>query len=294
MPTYASSKLPPPKSWDEFEDIVCDVAKIRWKNPSVTRYGRSGQRQNGVDVVGEPSHLDGFSGIQCKNSDEISIKVIEEEIAKAEKFDPQLSEYIIASTSKRDVTLQSAVMRLSLERKKAKKFPVQAWFWEDLELEIAGNAELVEKHYPQFRSNSVASEKIEKLIMNSETSDWEYIEGGVYSFKPDVNLTIKAGRADLTNGNYYQPWLENFADSKGYRCLYQIFYGASLIKKEWVVGIDGFRSFIPFPRDGETSNPKLTKWQYKIGKIIHSKEGFPGPVYSFDDYLERANFSIIN
>ncbi len=294
MPTYASSKLPPLRSWEEFEDIVSDIAKLRWRDPNCSRYGRNGQRQNGVDIIGKPSYLDGLSGIQCKNSDEVNIKIINEEITEADNFKPLLNEYIIACTASRDVKLHSAVMQLSQERQRRGKFPVQMWFWEDIALDIARDQELMKKHYPQFTNSSVASEKIEKLIMDSETSDWEYIEGGVYSFKPDVNLAIKASRTDYSESNYYQPWLEKFPDSRGYRCLYQIFYGASLIKQELVVGIDGLRSFIPFPKDGETPNPKLTRWQYKIGKIIHSKEGYSGPLYSFDDYLRRANFSIID
>jgi hypothetical protein len=38
MPTIASSKVPPPKSWDEFEDIVLSAAKLRWK--STDFYGK--------------------------------------------------------------------------------------------------------------------------------------------------------------------------------------------------------------------------------------------------------------
>ena len=57
MPSPTTTKLPIPKSWDEFEDIVADVLKLRWKNPHVTRNGRSGQRQHGVDICGTAAHL---------------------------------------------------------------------------------------------------------------------------------------------------------------------------------------------------------------------------------------------
>lgn len=52
MPTYAGSRMPPPESWSEFEDIVCSAAKNRWDNPNSTKHGHQGQKQDGVDVYG--------------------------------------------------------------------------------------------------------------------------------------------------------------------------------------------------------------------------------------------------
>ena len=52
MPTIASSELPVPKSWDEFEDICADLFSRIWNDHNVVRYGRMGQRQNGVDIRG--------------------------------------------------------------------------------------------------------------------------------------------------------------------------------------------------------------------------------------------------
>ena len=116
---------------------------------------------------------------------------------------------------------------------------------------------------------------------------------GIFTYKLDVNLTIRRVETDLRN-DYYEPWLENFPDKSGYRMIYNIFYGNSFIKKEYVVGVDGFRGYIPFPKDGHTNNPKLTRWNYKFGLIIHSKVGFSGPVYSYDSFLERANITVID
>ena len=65
MPTIASSELPVPKSWDEFEDICADLFGRIWNDHNIVRYGRMGQRQNGVDIRG---HLPagGIAGVQCK------------------------------------------------------------------------------------------------------------------------------------------------------------------------------------------------------------------------------------
>jgi len=67
MPTIPRTEIPAPKSWDEVEDIVDDLYRRLWDDPHAQRYGRSGQAQQGVDIYGQPAHLDGrCAGIQCK------------------------------------------------------------------------------------------------------------------------------------------------------------------------------------------------------------------------------------
>ena len=86
MPTIASSNVPPPKSWDEFEDITLAAAKLRWNSSDFYRNGRPGQKQDGVDIWGHDDD-DRQIGVQCKNTvDGISLTTIEEEIANAQAF----------------------------------------------------------------------------------------------------------------------------------------------------------------------------------------------------------------
>jgi hypothetical protein len=40
MPTIASSELPVPKSWDEFEDICADLFGRIWNDHNTVRYSR--------------------------------------------------------------------------------------------------------------------------------------------------------------------------------------------------------------------------------------------------------------
>ena len=65
MPTIASSELPVPKSWDEFEDICADLFGRIWNDHNIVRYGRMGQRQHGVDIRGQLP-AGGIAGVQCK------------------------------------------------------------------------------------------------------------------------------------------------------------------------------------------------------------------------------------
>ena len=56
MPTLAQGDFPPPRSWDEFEDIVADLYRRTWDDPGGARYGRSGQPQQGGATYGPANH----------------------------------------------------------------------------------------------------------------------------------------------------------------------------------------------------------------------------------------------
>lgn len=65
MPNIVQTEIPRPKSWDEFEDLVCDLYARCWNDPNADRYGRAGQRQHGVDICGRPPALGGrCAGVQ--------------------------------------------------------------------------------------------------------------------------------------------------------------------------------------------------------------------------------------
>jgi hypothetical protein len=155
MPTVAQADFPPPKSWDKFKDIVADLYKRIWRDPAATRYGRSGQPQQGVDIYGQPQGVDGgYVGIQCKRYHVGKLKRshVDKEIAKAEKFRPPLAEYIIATTDRRDAKLQEAVREINKERQAAAKFPVYIVFWDDLCSLLADpdKRDILLKHYGEW------------------------------------------------------------------------------------------------------------------------------------------------
>lgn len=151
MPTYADSRVNPPKSWDEFEDIVCSAAKNRWTNPDFTRNGRQGQAQAGVDVYGR-DHNGRLVGLQCKNSlAGISLKTIQTEVGNAEGFQPSLHHLYLATTAPTDATLQKEVRALSADREKQGSFGVSVLFWGDIWQDLTRDESRLFQHYPQLR-----------------------------------------------------------------------------------------------------------------------------------------------
>lgn len=150
MPTLANSYIPPPKSWDEFESIALDATKIRWGTPSFFSNGRQGQKQKGVDIWGTCKESTKI-GIQCKNTIKgITIKLVKEEIALAEDFQPSLKELYIATTASRDAIIQEEVRIISKARMLEGKFSVDLLFWEDISGDLTKDKVIFKRHYPDF------------------------------------------------------------------------------------------------------------------------------------------------
>jgi len=159
MPTYANLRMPPPKSWDEFEAIVCSAAKSRWGSPDFTLHGRQGQRQDGVDVFGT-DNKGRMVGLQCKNTwSGLSKTTIAEEVEKAESFKPALAQLYVATTADTDKDLQEFVRELSSVRLKAGKFEVTVLFWTDVWHDLTRDESRLFQHYPQLKPEPSAQKE---------------------------------------------------------------------------------------------------------------------------------------
>ncbi len=136
-------QLPPPVSWADFENLCLALFRAEWQDSSADLVGRRGQGQHGVDVFGKKP--DGrLAGVQCKCKDnllgsQLTFKEITGELHKADQFQPQLSTWIIATTTARHAPLQEQVRLLNAERTAQGKFACTLVFWDGLK-------ELLERH----------------------------------------------------------------------------------------------------------------------------------------------------
>lgn len=165
MPTNASIHLPTPKSWDEFEDICLSAIKIKYDSVNFNRYGRSGQKQDGVDIFGIDT-LGCSIGVQCKNTLKVlTEKLIDKEISEAESFTPPLSILYIATSRPPDVHVQRFIQEVSRERVARGNFAVGILFWTDIEQELSKRTDELKRFYPQFSfdtGTSIPSYKSER------------------------------------------------------------------------------------------------------------------------------------
>jgi len=153
MNSFSKHQIPPLEEWKDFEDLCLSIWKRIWNDNSAQKYGRRGQEQCGVDLFGRPNDGNEYAGVQCKCKEnmlsaKLTISEIKKEINLAKNFKPELKEYIIATTSVRDVNIQKYCNQVTLEHKKIEKFSVRVFFWEDIKEQIT--EEEILRFYPSF------------------------------------------------------------------------------------------------------------------------------------------------
>lgn len=173
MPTIATSQLPIPKDWNEFEDICADLFSLIWNDHNTVRYGRAGQRQNDVDIRGQ-SPRGGIAGVQCKGKRQwppvkLTTAEIDAEVAKALDFQPPLSEFTIATTALNDGPLQAHVDAITERHRAQGLFSVHLLGWDELCRRITNYDQLVEKHFGLITLSSVRRdiEAVPRLVADN-------------------------------------------------------------------------------------------------------------------------------
>src|SRR5262252_4915314 len=150
VPTKATTKRrPPPQSEEEFELLVVDVARVRLGNPSLARFGRRGQAQDGVDGF-DPIATEGQGVVWQATLKEqgVETKLVNDLALMDAKLAYQPGRFVLALGIERDVKIQLAAAELSARRLKEGKCAVEVWFWEDLYDVVISNESLHQKFYP--------------------------------------------------------------------------------------------------------------------------------------------------
>jgi hypothetical protein len=96
MSDFTSVSILPPKDWQAFERHARVLFEHSLGDAGVQNNGRSGQRQNGVDIFGRRGGRDGrWVGVQCKGKDAdyfgaVTGAELRREVEKTKKFKPTL------------------------------------------------------------------------------------------------------------------------------------------------------------------------------------------------------------
>lgn len=134
-----------PLNWDDFEDLCKQIWKLEYDCDDIQRNGRKGQNQNGVDISGFYTKINGYFGIQCKGKDaynpdaQLTISEINEEIEKAKSFIPKLKKFIFATTANKNSRIEEYIRMKDVESRENGGFLISLFSWEDL-------TDLIEKH----------------------------------------------------------------------------------------------------------------------------------------------------
>ncbi|MEE1962773.1 hypothetical protein V1387_08770 [Allomuricauda taeanensis] len=297
MPTLSSMRIPPPLSWEEFEELTLDSCKIRWENPDLQKNGRRGQAQNGVDIYGA-NHIFSMVGVQCKNyQSEITLEIIQDEIVKAESFIPKIEMFYFATTSKTDVAIQKAIRLLSQKRSFENKFPVMILFWEDIIQDLIKNPEVFRKHYPQINISSFSTPNptdvklysILDLVYHTLNLNFHneliFGEFGELTGEDPLQiqssiLTIKYSSNNVLNQENYEKMAKLIDEYNGYlfpkneRTVPFSWDKARLISNEFIAMVEGVEYNLPSKELAVFNIAKiLTKWA--IWEVENGDETWP-------------------
>lgn len=177
MSLLAATQIPKPADEQAFERACIPLWIDLLKDPAVSRNGRRGQRQNGVDLVGsrdgDPSQ---GVGIQCKlkgDGKTLDEDEVRGEVEKAKTFKPPLREYYIVTTAPDDVAMQELARLITGELFAAgTKMRVFVWGWNTLEEKIFESAEARKAFDPAY---SPYSDKIlantDQIIVGQNTAE---------------------------------------------------------------------------------------------------------------------------
>lgn len=168
MPTYANLTFTPPTYWEEFEDLLLDLFRAEWNDPHTQKHGRSGQSQHGVDVYGQPDQKEKWAGVQAKKKDRlaastVTVRELVSEVNKAKKFMPQLSEFILATTGKRDKNIQEKARLLTEAHQKEGLFRVHVYSWEDIEDLLHKHLDICKRRYPELFPKDGLVEAVDRI-----------------------------------------------------------------------------------------------------------------------------------
>ncbi len=153
MPDFWTRQIDPPANWQDFESLCCDLWREIWNDPNTQKNGRTGQLQCGVDIFGRPDLKNRWAGIQCKGKNQslgkkLTKDELKQEVEKAKSFDPELSEYIVATTSPKDVEIEQLARIITDEHLQNGMFSVTVCGWEDILLFLGDYPDIISKHYP--------------------------------------------------------------------------------------------------------------------------------------------------
>lgn len=162
----AAQEIPRPKDWQDFQRGCVVLFQAELKDPHAQEYGRHGQKQRGIDILGRRDGIhDHFVGIQCRRYD-VPLKkaAILKDCRDALAIKAGLKEIIFATTSPSDIKATDAAIEVESElRAEGHDLRVVLYSWSDLELKICQHPRARAFFFPA----SVASTATQSVRLDS-------------------------------------------------------------------------------------------------------------------------------
>ena len=139
------------------------------------RYGRSGQRQHGIDISG-PVSINGtrlgLGVCQARSSETINWGDVAEDLKKVDAHfvDPVPFQFVLATGSKRSTADHDKASKLSTQRLRDGRCPVVLLDWIALSEWVKNDPDLMLRHFPDYVkvTKKVVLKVVKKGLTNTE------------------------------------------------------------------------------------------------------------------------------
>jgi len=161
--------IAPIKSWEKFQQMVCELFREIWQDPHAQEYGRGGQKQDGIDIVGIRKGQNTYEAVQATKESPLTKTKIKKNYEDSQSLGFNLDCFIVATSSKRDAKIQEYAATLSQDG----LYRCVVWFWEDIVEKLADYAELRNKYFPGVTFIKSIGDSSGKLVeVNDESTRW--------------------------------------------------------------------------------------------------------------------------
>ncbi len=183
-------QLPPPKSPDSFESIICDLLNALYNTTSFTLYGRKGQKQNGIDIVSSEKKIVAQCKLRNLNLNNKSAKIdfineIIKDINSILFLDNPPSKIIIATSIENDTLIHDQLNTIMIKNNST--VLIEFWSWDYISNHLFLFSFLVNRYYP-YRNNLIELAKIEVHNKNVYRKDPSNERLYIFHDSPDDNI----------------------------------------------------------------------------------------------------------
>jgi hypothetical protein len=151
MVFHVNADYPPPKTWQQFEELCADTYAADWADPTLERYGRAGQSQHGVDIVARHGNRWPV-GLQCRKKSRwpvvsLTIRELDEAVKEARKFKPPLRSFYVLTTAPDDAKLQEHARKITARHHRKGLFDVNVVGWSEIVRRATLQSAVADKHF---------------------------------------------------------------------------------------------------------------------------------------------------
>lgn len=145
---------PMPANWEDFEDMCYRLALAERFLVSGRKYGRRGQEQHGVDIVGQSDDVDWPNvAIQCKLKTEylggvLRATELNEVYEKSKALKRGLDKLYVATTISRDTEISALVDQINASWQR--RHFLEVWCWQDICDMLDSHPTIAARYYPDI------------------------------------------------------------------------------------------------------------------------------------------------